>query len=220
MTRIAGPFARRTNLAIGIGAAVAMSFAAADAARADDFDFYVLSLSWSPSYCEAEGSRADQSECGKPFGFIVHGLWPQYERGYPQYCGTRASGPDASTYFRIADIMPGRGLARHEWQKHGTCTGLSGNSYFDLVRKAREAIRIPGAYARPGKDVRVSPQAVESAFVATNTGLPRSAIAVTCTGNLLREVRICMTRDLKFRACDEVDRNSCRRPLLTMPAVD
>ncbi len=116
--------------------------------------------------------------------------------------------------------MPGRGLARHEWTKHGTCTGLSGNAYFDLVRMARDAVRIPGAYVRPGKALQVSPQAVKSAFATTNSGLPRDAIAVTCTGTLLREVRICMTRDLKFRACDEVDRNSCRKPLVTMPAVD
>ena len=217
---IAGLSALSTNLAAGVVAAAVTSFAIAGGARASDFDFYVLSLSWSPSYCAAEGSRADQSECSKPLGFIVHGLWPQYERGYPEFCPTSAKAPDASVYFRIADIMPGRGLARHEWQKHGTCTGLSGNAYFDLVRKAREGIRIPGPYARPSNDLRVSPQAVESAFVGTNSGLPRNAIAVTCTGTLLREVRICMTRDLKFRTCDEVDRNACRKPLLTMPAVD
>jgi ribonuclease T2 len=220
MMPIAGPSARFTSAILRATALVALWLGASMSARADDFDFYVLSLSWSPSYCATEGSRADQAECGRPFGFIVHGLWPQYERGYPESCATDARPPDATVYFRIADIMPGRGLARHEWQKHGTCSGLSGNAYFDLVRKARDAIRIPGAYVRPAKTLQVSPQAVESAFVTTNTGLPRNAIAVTCRGALLREVRICMTRDLKFRACDEVDRNSCRRPLVAMPSVD
>lgn len=220
MTPTAGPSGRRASVFTRLAACVALWLAATASARADDFDFYVLSLSWSPSYCAAEGSRADRSECNRPFGFIVHGLWPQYERGYPESCPTSAQPPDPTIAFRMSDIMPGRGLVRHEWQKHGTCSGLSGNVYFDLVRKAREAIRIPGAYVRPGKATQVSPQAVESAFVATNTGLPRDAVAVTCSGSLLREVRICMTRDLKFRPCAEVDRNSCRKPLVTMPAVD
>jgi ribonuclease T2 len=49
------------------------------------FDFYVLSLSWSPSFCEGReenggGGRSQQIQCGgRPFSFVVHGLWPQYE---------------------------------------------------------------------------------------------------------------------------------------------
>ena len=56
-----------------------------------DFDFYVLSLSWSPSFCEAarergNTGRSQQVQCGgRPFSFVVHGLWPQYERGFPDY---------------------------------------------------------------------------------------------------------------------------------------
>ena len=52
------------------------------------FDYYVLALSWSPSYCQAAQERApnrapDQQCSGRPFSFVVHGLWPQYERGFP-----------------------------------------------------------------------------------------------------------------------------------------
>ncbi len=52
---------------------------------AGQFDFYVLALSWSPSYCEAAQERAprqttDQRCAGRPFSFGVHGLWPQYEQ--------------------------------------------------------------------------------------------------------------------------------------------
>jgi ribonuclease T2 len=53
-----------------------------------DFDFYVLALSWSPSYCASKGGDADPEQCGlaKPPGFTAHGLWPQFERGSPQNC--------------------------------------------------------------------------------------------------------------------------------------
>lgn len=61
--------------------------------RGQGFDFYVLSLSWSPSYCEAEGEQANGQQCraGRPYAFVVHGLWPQYERGYPENCQAGAS---------------------------------------------------------------------------------------------------------------------------------
>src|ERR1700709_2867457 len=57
-----------------------------------EFDFYVLSLSWSPSFCEAasergRSGRSQDAQCGgRPFSFVVHGLWPPYERGFPDYC--------------------------------------------------------------------------------------------------------------------------------------
>ena len=56
-----------------------------------EFDFYVLSLSWSPSFCAAAEERGNsgrsQAQCGeRPFSFVVHGLWPQYDRGFPEYC--------------------------------------------------------------------------------------------------------------------------------------
>src|ERR1044072_2158162 len=57
-----------------------------------EFDFYVLSLSWSPSFCEAASERGNKgrsqvAQCGgRPFSFVVHGLWPQYERGFPEFC--------------------------------------------------------------------------------------------------------------------------------------
>ena len=61
-----------------------------------DFDFYVLALSWSPSYCAIEGDGADPAQCanGRPYAFVVHGLWPQYEKGYPRDCETSAA-PEA-----------------------------------------------------------------------------------------------------------------------------
>src|SRR6476659_3186155 len=57
--------------------------------RPGQFDFYVLSLSWSPSFCEASGERGTppQQQCGaRPYSFVVHGLWPQYENGFPEFC--------------------------------------------------------------------------------------------------------------------------------------
>ena len=51
------------------------------------FDYYVLALSWSPSFCETATGNARRQQCGaRPFSFVVHGLWPQYERGFPESC--------------------------------------------------------------------------------------------------------------------------------------
>ncbi|WP_438802769.1 ribonuclease T2 family protein, partial [Klebsiella michiganensis] len=84
--------------------------------------------SWSPSYCAAEGSNANRQQCstGRPYGFVVHGLWPQYEQGYPQDCTTdEPRDVPFSQARQISDIMPSAGLVTYEWRKHGTCTGLT-----------------------------------------------------------------------------------------------
>jgi ribonuclease T2 len=187
------------------------------------FDFYVLALSWSPTFCQdtAERGRQSHEQCGsgRPYAFVVHGLWPQYERGFPRDCQVPAPRLNREIMNSMLDLMPAPRLVYHEWDRHGTCSGLPAQAYFDLVRKARAAVKIPEAYSAPQSTLTVSPDEVEDAFAAANPGLPRSGIAVTCGGTRLGEVRICMGKDLRFRECPEVDRRACRRDRLVMPPV-
>ncbi|WP_019170530.1 ribonuclease T2 family protein [Pseudaminobacter salicylatoxidans] len=186
------------------------------------FDFYVLSLSWSPSYCEADPDQANSQQCrsGRPYAFVVHGLWPQYERGYPQDCPTNRPRVPEREARELLDIMPAVGLIGHEWRKHGTCSGLGQEDYFEVLRAAREQVTIPPEYTRLSKYLTPDPHEVERAFLRDNPGIPADGIAVTCDRRYLREVRICMTRDLSYRRCDEVDRRAaCRLPKVVMPPV-
>lgn len=185
------------------------------------FDFYVLSLSWSPSYCEAEGEEANRQQCasGRPYAFVVHGLWPQFERGYPQDCDTDERDVSTERLRSLYDIMPSAGLIRHQWRKHGSCSGLSQADYFDVLRKAREKVEIRPAYRRIGDYLTLAPGEAERAFLQSNPAAPAEGVAVTCDRRYLREVRICMTSDLEFRACPEVDRRDCRLGKVVMPPV-
>ena len=185
------------------------------------FDFYVLALSWSPSYCEAEGKEANRQQCGtaRPYAFVVHGLWPQYERGYPESCRTDEPDVPNAKLRTLYDIMPAAGLIRHQWRKHGTCTGLDQDDYFAVLRAARESVSIPPEFRRLDAYRTLDPDDAEEAFLKANPSLPRDAVAVTCDRRYLREVRICMTRDLDFRSCPEIDRRACRLPKVVMPPV-
>ena len=219
----------RTRLA----AVLCSTFFAAFAANAQDarqnkpgeFDFYVLALSWSPSFCEAgdernASSRRPDPQCGdRPYSFVVHGFWPQYERGFPEFCEVPAPRLDRNIIASMLDLMPAPRLIYREWDRHGTCSGLPARAYFDLVRKARAVVKIPDEFLDLKAPLTVAPDAVEEAFVAANPGLGRGAIAVGCDSRRLREVRICMTKDLRFRDCDEIDRRACRREQLVMPPV-
>src|ERR1700744_2399852 len=170
-----------------------------------EFDFYVLSLSWSPSYCEGAeerggGGRSQQSQGGgRPFSFVVHGLWPQYEKGYPEYCQRRI--PLARNIMTsMLGLMPAPGLIYNEWDKHGTCSGLGERGYFETIRKARAALKIPDDYLQLADTKTVSPSDVEDAFIKVNPGLKAAGIAVTCNRKRLSEVRICLNKDdLGFR---------------------
>jgi ribonuclease T2 len=187
------------------------------------FDFYVLALSWSPSFCKDNEERGRQSneQCsrGRPYSFVVHGLWPQYERGFPRDCQMPAPRLNREVMTSMLDLMPAPRLVYHEWDQHGTCSGLRAQEYFALVRKAREAVKIPENYAAPDRTLTVTPDEVEDAFVRSNPGLSRAGIAVTCGSTRLSEVRVCMSKDLKFRDCGEIDRRACRRDKLIMPPV-
>jgi ribonuclease T2 len=191
--------------------------------EAGKFDFYVLALSWSPSFCEAASQRSPDrpsQQCGeRPYSFVVHGLWPQYERGFPEYCQKDGPRVDRGIVSTMLDIMPAPQLIFRQWDRHGTCSGLSPRAYFDSVRKARALVKIPGEYLEPKETLSVTPDEVEEAFVKANPGMTRGAVAVTCDSTRLREVRICVNKDLSFRDCPEVDRRACRRAKLVMPPV-
>lgn len=187
-------------------------------ATGPDFHFYVLALSWSPSFCALEGEAANAMQCGSrsDYGFVVHGLWPQFERGYPEFCETdwpgRLPRSLGEAYF---DIMPGMGLIGHQWRKHGSCTGLSPADYLALTRRASSRITVPEDLAGGGGMIDAA--TVEARFAAANPGLSSDAIAVACTRGHLREVRICLTTDLEFRSCPEVDARGCTSQSLEMP---
>jgi ribonuclease T2 len=204
-------------LALGIGTAAAQDRHAGEPGQ---FDYYVLSLSWSPSFCEtARGSARDQ-QCGpRAYSFVVHGLWPQYERGFPEACEVPAPRLDRNIVEHMLDLMPARGLVYHEWDAHGTCSGLGPRDYFDLVRKARAAVAIPPQYMDPQEPLIVTPAEVVDAFVKANDGLAAEDIAIDCDRTRLREVHICLGRDLEFRACGASSRRACRSDRLRMPPV-
>jgi ribonuclease T2 len=223
----------RFLITFGLPAAAALAgLTAAGPAAAQDrrqnapgeFDFYVLSLSWSPSFCESASERGNsgrsQVQCGgRPFSFVVHGLWPQYERGFPEYCQRPSPRLERNIMSSMLDLMPAPGLIFNEWDKHGTCSGLSARAYFETIRKARSAVKIPPEYLELSAEKMVAPGELEEAFIKVNPGLSSSAISVTCDSRRLSEVRICLNKDLQFRACEEIDRRACRREQVLMPPV-
>jgi ribonuclease T2 len=186
------------------------------------FDFYVLVLSWSPSFCAAAQERSPdakpQVQCGeRPYSFVVHGLWPQYENGFPEYCQVPAPRLDRAIVSSMMDLMPAPRLIFHEWDRHGTCSGLAPRAYFDAVRKARAVVKIPERFLDLTAPQTVAPAEVEAAFIATNPGLSAAAISIGCDSKRLQDVRVCLGKDFQFRACEQVDRRACRRERVEMP---
>jgi ribonuclease T2 len=186
------------------------------------FDFYVLALSWSSGFCEVEGDDKQREQCalGSGLGFTVHGLWPQNERGYPSECGPAGRTPSRAAIDIAREVIPSEGLARHQWRKHGTCAGSSPTDYFRDTKAARAKIVIPKEFEKPTKESRWTPVDIERAFIAANPGLRADMMAVSCRRNVLNEVKICLTKDLRgFQTCQEVDRGGCRTQEIVVPPV-
>jgi ribonuclease T2 len=179
-------------------------------------------LSWSPSFCAAAAEReaggAPTLQCGeRPYSFVVHGLWPQYDRGFPEFCQVPAPRLDRGIVSSMLDLMPAPRLVFNEWDKHGTCSGLAPRAYFEIVRKARAVVKIPSEYVDLQAPLSVTPAGVEDAFAKANPDLSPNSMAIGCDKKRLTEVRICLSKDLKFRDCAEITRRSCRRDQLIMP---
>ena len=182
------------------------------------FDYYVLSLSWSPEHCAAGARHADDPQCATPrrYGFVLHGLWPQYESGYPQSCATGVS-LSSTTVDSMLDVMPNPQLVRHEWSKHGTCSGLTPEAYFATARTAYTAVKIPAPYNAPPTAFQTSASDIEQAFRGANAGLEPSETAVLCAGKFLQEVRVCLDKNLHPRPCGRDVRDACKGSIIVRP---
>jgi len=176
---------------------------AAQEHRAGVFDYYVLSLSWSPSWCALTGDARGSPQCdeSEDHGWILHGLWPQYERGYPQNCNSRYQNPSRRDTSDMADIMGTSGLAWHQWNKHGRCTDLNSNDYFALSREAYAQIIRPEVFRNLDRSVTLPASVIEDAFLKANPTMAANQITITCKANYIQEARICLTRGLEFRTC-------------------
>jgi ribonuclease T2 len=193
--------------------------------KAGVFDYYVLSLSWSPSFCGTPAGKDNSTQCapGRRFAFVVHGLWPQFQDGWPEFCATGESFVPEQQIDAVMDIMPSRKLIIHEWRKHGSCSGLLQADYFGAIRSLREKLRIPARYLSPAAEIRTIPQQLIRDFVLSNKNLTAEMISVQC-GNArdtarLSELRICLDRKGEFTPCGHNEARHCRARQLIMPEV-
>lgn len=191
---------------------------------AGQFDYYDLVLSWSPTYCETGGNQKRDPQCTstRPYSFVLHGVWPQYEKGWPQSCPTKKdSWVSREVIQSMMDIMPSKGLIIHEYKKHGTCSGLSPEQYYDLSRKLYNNIKIPARYKAPEKPLMLSPKEIENDFLVNNPELKADMISIVCGPRRLREVRICYNKSGKLTSCgqNEVQSKLCRLPKVYLPPV-
>jgi ribonuclease T2 len=196
--------------------------------RAGEFDYYALVLSWSPTYCASSERSSPDPQCdrrdGRRFAFVLHGLWPQYERGFPDYCATRRKPfVPQSLIDNMLDIMPSPKLVIHEYRKHGTCSGLTPEGYYGLARRLFNQIQIPRAYTNPMENRMVAPADLVSDFLQANPKLKPEMLAISCggTGNRLREIRVCFSKQGELRPCgrNENQRRLCSAGRMFVPPV-
>lgn len=184
----------------------------AEGEQAGDFDYYVLALSWSPNWCAVEGDARGSEQCdpARDLGWVVHGLWPQYEEGWPSYCPTSARAPSRSMTKAQADIFGAGGAAWYQWKKHGTCAGLEAEDYYALAREAYERVNRPEVLRKLKDPVRLPASVVEEAFLQANPDWKPDMLTITCRADRIQEARLCLTRDLEPRICARDVRTDCR----------
>jgi ribonuclease T2 len=163
------------------------------------FDFYLLTLSWSPEFCATHSSS---SECSSHPGFVVHGMWPQNNNGtFPENCSNAAGPANPQQYL---NLIPTVSLIQHEWTTHGTCSGLAPDTYFTSIGTAFQAVKIPSAFVHVGQAETLAPSAIIGQFAAANPGWPQGSITLSCGNNYLTAVAVCLSKTLVPEACQNV----------------
>ncbi len=188
------------------------------------FDYYLLVLSWSPTHCSSDAGRGrdDDLQCrsGRPYGFVLHGLWPQNERGWPESCSTTERDVSNANMTEALKLSPSAELVQHEWNKHGTCAGLSQDDYFAASALAVGSVNVPKAYRAPAQPLVTTPNDVKREFLDANRAIPQDGLSATCSRNELAEVWVCLDKSLQPRSCSaEVRKKHCGARQVRMLSV-
>jgi ribonuclease T2 len=193
--------------------------------QAGNFDLYVLSLSWSPEYCAGHQNDATQCAADQHNGLVVHGLWPQFaEKRRDPATGENNAWPDncpapqlGAVPPQAAATWPSSGLFRHEWQTHGSCSGLAPLDYATLAASLRQRFQTPPALLPMAADETVTAADLKAAIVNANADLPAAAVTLACRKGRLTEIRLCLDRgpDHGYMACPAImaRESSCPRKL-------
>jgi ribonuclease T2 len=189
-----------------------------------EFDYYALVLGWAPSYCRSEGRLRKDAECdaAKPRAFVLHGLWPQYDKGWPEDCPTpKRLWVPSQVIEEMRDIMPSKGLVIHEYRTHGTCSGLEPAQYFNVARELYERVSVPASLLASDSERILSADEIESEFASANPWLKPEMMSVSCRGEDLLDVRVCFGRDLFPRRCgtNESEKRLCPSSKIAVPPV-
>ena len=224
------------GLALAQGAFWAATPAQARNDRAGLFDYYALALSWSPSWCmlnPRKARREPQCRPGSGIGFVAHGLWPQFKRGWPSKCRTTQRFVPDAVIREVLDVMPSRGLVIHEWRKHGTCSGLSPRAYFELTERLFRSITIPAAFIAPRQPLKRAPAQIARAFAEANRdkGFTVDSFTVICRSRhksrlpargeaIFTELRVCLSPTGRPSRCGANEqRAACRARVVIIPPV-
>src|SRR5215472_15890024 len=169
------------------------------AAGAQSFDYYVFTLSWSPEFChENPSNHSDECSADAKGKFVVHGLWQNNNDGsVPQNCPATPHNPSAVPKSLNA-VMPSN-LYRHEWEKHGVCSGMSESDYFQKISTLYHQFVIP--VDDTGQDQRIAPSALRKQFAKSNPGWMPSSFSIQDNRNSLVAVRVCMSRSFEPLSC-------------------
>jgi ribonuclease T2 len=219
----AGRALRRVLVRLSAGLALATALVTAVAAAS--VQHFVLALSWSPTFCASPESSDDALQCGEghPFSFVVHGLWPQAGKGSLAYCHSRETWVPEEQIAEMLPIMPSKQLIIHEWRKHGTCSGLSMEEYFDLIERLFDRVNVPARYLSSRVPISTTPSELVSDFAKSNRGLRPEMLEVVCSSrarrSTLRELRLCFSMAGEFVQCRSKARAHCRAETLVLPPV-
>lgn len=167
------------------------------------FDYYILSMVWTPEECARQGKKADPVRCvgDRRAGFLVRGLWPEFESGRrPQDCAKVDAVPP-EMLEAIRPIMTDDAAIQQLWRRHGSCAGLSVDFYFADMRVAFERIKLPEMFKNPIGTFSLPAIEAVNRIADANPELPPASIAGVCEKKKLTEVRICVTKDLDPRTC-------------------
>ncbi len=198
------------------------------AAHADEItnppSSFTLIIRMTPAVCALDPELQKLRQCQDGFTLTISSLQAERASGKRlENCSNKQTNLSPLQERVVERVMPDKLLRDQDWQRNGSCTGMTPHLYFRTIATYAQRLKIPSELASP-RDTVLTKIYIMSRLQQLNPGLTDKSILLRCTAEsgrelpVLTELRSCYNIQGQYDACPTYIKSNCPSSVVILAA--
>ncbi len=176
---------------------------------------FTLIIRMTPAVCALDPEMQKLRQCQDGFTLTISSLQAERNNGKRlENCSREPTNLSPLQERVVERVMPDKQLRDEDWEKNGSCTGMTSSTYFRTIATYAQRLKVPSELASP-RDTVLSKAYIINRLQQLNPGLTEKSILLRCTPDsahdtpVLTEIRSCYTTQGQYDVCPAYLKSTC-----------